>query len=224
MVSLLVSLSWTSWLRKIPIHRTILFSHNRLWPLCAWVPTVSDDWERGIGRIKFVHHQHWSRRWWRISMSSGARGRGFTPSRNRSLERAQWVPFTLWVLFPETECNVSISDFLSVPPQTPTIEGYSNGSLVKVPHEQKTLDLTCVAENGKPAATIKWLRNGEDIGTSMPTQQSVQNLSNKLQNAKSILTITPKQEDNEALFTCQANSEALQEALETTVQLSVMCE
>ena len=38
------------------------------------------------------------------------------------------------------------------------IDGYTNGSLVEVPHEQESLNLTCVSNNGKPAATFKWFR------------------------------------------------------------------
>lgn len=46
----------------------------------------------------------------------------------------------------------------TVPPEDVVIEGYSNGSLVEVPHEQETVNLTCMSNNGKPAATLRWFR------------------------------------------------------------------
>jgi len=49
------------------------------------------------------------------------------------------------------------------------IEGYQNGSLVKVSHTLATLSITCVAREGKPAAQLKWLRNGVEI-TEGPTE------------------------------------------------------
>ena len=111
-----------------------------------------------------------------------------------------------------------------VPPEHPEIEDYTNGSVVKVPHEQKTLNLTCTCKNGKPAAAITWLRNGDALPEPAPVQYSITKLDNKLQDAMSILTITPKEEDNGAYFTCHANNEALPRPLETTLQLSVMRE
>ena len=91
-----------------------------------------------------------------------------------------------------------------------------------MPHEQNSLNLTCNSLNGKPAAAITWLRNGEKVADSVMVQYSITDLNNKLQNAQSIVTIIPEQEDNQAYYTCQANNEALPRPLETTVQLSVM--
>jgi hypothetical protein len=102
--------------------------------------------------------------------------------------------------------------------------GYRNGSLIKVPHEQKDLNITCISTGGKPAAEITWLRNGEPVPEEMQVFSTVKQLSNKLQDTESVLSITPREEDNEALFTCSAKNPALRRPLETTIQLSVMRE
>ena len=49
-------------------------------------------------------------------------------------------------------------DFV-VAPDAVEIEGFTNGSVVEVPHEQETLNVTCLANNGKPGATFQWFRS-----------------------------------------------------------------
>lgn len=49
-------------------------------------------------------------------------------------------------------------------------------------------------------------------------------VGNKLVNARSILTLRPQEEDNDVWFRCDATNGALQQPLETMVQLSVMRE
>ena len=92
---------------------------------------------------------------------------------------------------------------------------------MKFNHDPPTLSLSCLSQNGKPAATLRWLRNGVEV--SEGAVYSTESAGNKLQNGKSILTFTPKDEDNEAYYTCQASNEALQKPLSVTVQLNVMC-
>ena len=41
--------------------------------------------------------------------------------------------------------------------------GRSEGEVVKVRHDDKSVELTCTATNGKPAAEITWHRNDEAI-------------------------------------------------------------
>ena len=51
---------------------------------------------------------------------------------------------------------------------------------------------------------------------------TVEVLADKRQNAKSILTFKPREEDNEATFKCETIHKALTRPLETMVMLSVM--
>jgi len=104
----------------------------------------------------------------------------------------------------------------------PEIEGYTNGSVVKVSHNEQSLNLTCIAKNGKPAATFKWFRNGVELTEGVVIIYSTENVGNKLQNGRSLLTMTPRNDDNEALYTCQASNPALPRPNSVTVQLSVL--
>lgn len=104
----------------------------------------------------------------------------------------------------------------------PIIEGHTNGSVVKVSHSLSWLNLTCIAKNGKPAATFKWFRNGVELTEGAIIIYSTENVGNKLQNGRSVLTTPPRNEDNEALFTCQASNPALLRPNAVTVQLSVL--
>lgn len=103
----------------------------------------------------------------------------------------------------------------------PEIEGYTNGSIVKIPSGLTSHSLVCRANGGKPAATITWFRNGVEVTEGI--QYSTEEVGNKTQNAISVLTLKPTKDENEAIFTCQAINPALVKPLQTTVQLSVMC-
>ena len=111
---------------------------------------------------------------------------------------------------------------IAVPPAQPEIQDHPNGSVVKVPHEQETINFTCTCSNGKPAATITWLRNDEPVVDYIQNFTSV--LDNKLENAKSILTVHPQHEDNGAIYTCRASNDAIRKPLDAIVVLSVMRE
>lgn len=110
----------------------------------------------------------------------------------------------------------------AVPSSVPEIEGYTNGSTVKIPSGLQSHSLTCRSNGGKPAATIVWFRNGVEVTEGI--RYSVQPVGDKTQNAISILTMRPTKDDDEGLFTCQATNPAMPKPLETTVKLSVMCE
>ena len=45
----------------------------------------------------------------------------------------------------------------------PEINDHPNGTLVEVPYQQKSVNLTCVSRAGKPAATITWYKNNEEV-------------------------------------------------------------
>nr|QRF78294.1 Nephrin [Lineus viridis] len=110
---------------------------------------------------------------------------------------------------------------VAVPPDVPVISGQSNGSIIEVLPTQRNLELVCESRNGKPAAAITWLRNGRKITTD-EIKYSIQDTPNKRQNAKSVLTIKPKREDNGATYSCQAINFALSKPLESVVLLSVL--
>ncbi len=113
---------------------------------------------------------------------------------------------------------------ISVPPETPVIQDQTNGSIVRVPHEQESLALTCNCLNGKPAAAIFWQRNDINITEEdgVTIAYSSETLSNKLENAQSILSIKPRSEDNGASYKCLAWNPAIVLPLETMIELSVM--
>jgi len=118
-----------------------------------------------------------------------------------------------------------------VPPEQPEIVGYQNGSLVRVSDKLVSLNLTCRSRAAKPAATLTWLRNGVELSpddgqATYSTAESTDAGSSggKLQDAESVLTFVPSDDDNEAHYTCAAQNEALQRPLSVTVQLSVLRE
>lgn len=112
---------------------------------------------------------------------------------------------------------------VNVMPKLPMIEGYTNGSIVKVSHNQLRLNLTCVAKDGKPAATFRWFRNGVELKENVVIIiDSVEKLANKLENGRSTMTMVPRNEDNDALFKCQATNPAMPRPTSVAVQLSVL--
>jgi len=119
-----------------------------------------------------------------------------------------------------------------VPPEQPEIVGYRNGSVVRVADKLVTLNLTCRARAGKPAATLTWLRNGiqlsadddDDTDVTYSTLETLGVGGGKLQDAQSVLTFTAIDDDNEAYYTCAAQNEALQRPYTVTVQLGVLRE
>ncbi|KAK2152414.1 hypothetical protein LSH36_329g02058 [Paralvinella palmiformis] len=143
----------------------------------------------------------------------------------RSVELSDDATFQCQILPFEDHPGLRASAVLDVliPPDQPQIEGSSNGSIVKVPYQQESLSMTCLSTNGKPASEIKWYRNDELMN---PEEHSivytVEVLADKRQNAKSILTFKPREEDNEATFKCETIHKALTRPLETMVMLSVM--
>jgi len=118
-----------------------------------------------------------------------------------------------------------------VPPGQPEIVGYQNGSVVRVSDKLVSLNLTCSSRSGKPAATLTWLRNGvelslDDVEVTYSTMEStdVGGAGGKLQDAESVLTFAPSDDDNEAYYTCVAQNEAIQRRYSVTVQLGVLRE
>ena len=120
------------------------------------------------------------------------------------------------------------------PPQPPSIEGHQNGSVIKVSHRSTSQSITCLSTAAKPAATFRWLRNGVELSapgggsgdpspgvTGIEYSKTANAAVAKLEDSRSVLTIAPRDEDNEAYYTCQAGNEALQKPYSVTVQLNV---
>ena len=106
----------------------------------------------------------------------------------------------------------------------PQIIGYTNGTVVEVPFTQPLVQLTCVATNGRPAAVLKWLKNGDEVTEGV--EYSVEKIENdKRENSRSVISFSPQYpQDNNAIFTCQAQNDALIAGpLRVLVKLSVQC-
>lgn len=71
--------------------------------------------------------------------------------------------------------------FIAVPPKNVEIENHANGSTLEV-REAERIALTCVSRHSKPAAKLKWYRNGvlfqggEFIITQVMTKVYMNNL------------------------------------------------
>ena len=114
--------------------------------------------------------------------------------------------------------------FLAVPPNMPEIISHHNGTIVEVPFSQQSLQLTCIATNARPAAVLKWLRNGQEITEGV--DYIVEDIENdKRQNSQNTLSFSPQYpEDNNAIYECQAQNDALIAGpLRVMVKLSVLC-
>ena len=101
--------------------------------------------------------------------------------------------------------------------------------MVRVSDKLVSLNLTCRSTAGKPAATLTWLRNGvelsdDNVEVSYSTTESTDVGDGKLQDAQSVLTFAPSDDDNEAYYTCKAQNEALQQPYSVYVQLGVLRE
>ncbi|XP_012942646.1 nephrin [Aplysia californica] len=111
-----------------------------------------------------------------------------------------------------------------VPCEPPKILDYNNGSTVEVPHTQETLELTCEARLGRPAASIDWYRNGIKVTENI--RYGVESLpGDKRETARSTLTVSLSNhhEENGAVYRCEAsNSAVFGPALTASVSLSIL--
>lgn len=96
-----------------------------------------------------------------------------------------------------------------VPPNFPEIVDHANGSTVEVIYTEAVVQLVCKSTAGRPAATLKWFRNDQEI-TEGVEYKSTPIPNDKREDAQSTLTINPKYpDDNNVRFTCQAHNDAL---------------
>nr|QRF78289.1 nephrin [Terebratalia transversa] len=109
-----------------------------------------------------------------------------------------------------------------VPPKSPVLNvaGATNTSLVEVAWNEPSVNVTCTAQDGKPAAKLTWLRNGQKL-TDESVQYKTESNADKTVSAISVLSIRPRKEYNKALYTCQASHPALSAVVLATMELSV---
>ena len=117
-----------------------------------------------------------------------------------------------------------------VPPEPPVLEGYTNGSTARVSHRTPSFNLTCTAQRAKPAAILRWFRNGVELttdlaGTSIAYSVRGSATGGKLEDSSSVLSFQPKNDDNEAIYTCLAvaGDDSIRQ-LSVSVQLHVLRE
>ncbi|KAL4229150.1 Immunoglobulin C1-set domain [Mactra antiquata] len=96
-----------------------------------------------------------------------------------------------------------------VPPNFPTIQSYENDSVVEVPFNEPVIQLVCLSTMGRPAASLKWFRNGNEV-TENVVYEKTAIPNDKREDAKSTLTLNPKYpDDNGVEYMCQAFNDAM---------------
>lgn len=113
---------------------------------------------------------------------------------------------------------------VTVPPNFPEIENHANASVVEVMYTEPVLQLVCVSTSGRPAATLKWFKNNQEITEGVEYVKTPIS-KDKREDAKSTLTLNPSYpEDNGVRYTCQSHNDALINGpYRITVFLSVLC-
>lgn len=86
-----------------------------------------------------------------------------------------------------------------VPPDTPTVEVKQDAV------EGGESELTCVSPRSKPAATLKWMRNGREIPGVVSQQENGKTFS-----VSSTIRIPVERKDNGAALSCEAFHPALE--------------
>ena len=76
------------------------------------------------------------------------------------------------------------------------------------------MTLVCLSKGGNPLATITWYRNGERVDSSYTTI---------LNGSKNTYEFTASEEDNNAVYSCQAKNELILKPLEAKLTTVVQC-
>ncbi|XP_028857490.1 kin of IRRE-like protein 3 isoform X4 [Denticeps clupeoides] len=115
-----------------------------------------------------------------------------------------------------------------VPPEDPVING---GPVVSL-RAGDPLNLTCHADNAKPAATIIWIRNGEVLNGAMysrcksrpdlcPSLHQTLLRDMRRENTVSTLYISPSNIESGQQITCRASNKAVPNGKETSVTIDI---
>ncbi|XP_063348943.1 kin of IRRE-like protein 3 isoform X5 [Pelmatolapia mariae] len=106
-----------------------------------------------------------------------------------------------------------------VPPEDPVISG---GPVVSL-RAGDPLNLTCHADNAKPAASIIWIRNGEVLNGAMYSKVSIETLlrDGKRESTVSTLYLSPSNIETGQQIICKASNKAVPNGKETSVTIDI---
>ncbi|XP_068174332.1 kin of IRRE-like protein 3 isoform X8 [Antennarius striatus] len=106
-----------------------------------------------------------------------------------------------------------------VPPENPVISGGPVVSLRAGDH----LNLTCHADNAKPAASIIWIRNGEVLNGAMYSKVSLETLlrDGRRETTVSTLYLSPSNIETGQQIICKASNKAVPNGKETSVTIDI---
>ncbi|XP_070549020.1 kin of IRRE-like protein 3 isoform X2 [Ptychodera flava] len=82
-------------------------------------------------------------------------------------------------------------------------------------------NLTCTSENGNPAPTLTWKKNGEVVTGAHHRSYPAGDETGKLSSTESALAITPSIDDMDAEYTCESKNLAGEEPISTKIKLNV---
>ncbi|XP_072309631.1 kin of IRRE-like protein 3 isoform X8 [Eucyclogobius newberryi] len=106
-----------------------------------------------------------------------------------------------------------------VPPENPVISG---GPVVSL-RAGDPLNLTCHADNAKPAASIIWIRNGEVLNGAMYSKVSIETLlrDGRRESTVSTLYLSPTNIETGQQIICKASNKAVPNGKETSVTIDI---
>ncbi|XP_031716653.1 kin of IRRE-like protein 3 isoform X9 [Anarrhichthys ocellatus] len=106
-----------------------------------------------------------------------------------------------------------------VPPEDPVISG---GPVVSL-RAGDPLNLTCHANNAKPAASILWIRNGEVLNGAMYSKVSIETLlrDGRRESTVSTLYLSPSNIETGQQIICKASNKAVPNGKETSVTIDI---
>ncbi|XP_034557267.1 kin of IRRE-like protein 3 isoform X2 [Notolabrus celidotus] len=106
-----------------------------------------------------------------------------------------------------------------VPPEDPIISG---GPVVSL-RAGDPLNLTCHADNAKPAASIIWIRNGEVLNGAMYSKVSIETLlrDGRRESTVSTLYLSPSNIETGQQIICKASNKAVPNGKETSVTIDI---
>ncbi|XP_075905893.1 kin of IRRE-like protein 3 isoform X10 [Nelusetta ayraudi] len=106
-----------------------------------------------------------------------------------------------------------------VPPENPVISG---GPVVSL-RTGDPLNLTCHADNAKPAASIIWIRNGEVLNGAMYSKVSSETLlrDGRRESTVSTLYLSPSNIETGQQIICKASNKAVPNGKETSVTIDI---
>ncbi|XP_035219496.1 cell adhesion molecule 3-like, partial [Stegodyphus dumicola] len=107
------------------------------------------------------------------------------------------------------------------PPKKLEIQNHVNGSTLEV-REAERIALTCIARHSKPAAKLKWYRNGILLqgGSFHPREETT---NGRVHTTLSTITVYVIMDDNGASYTCEAIHRALTHPLRAKISIDVLC-